>query len=190
MRLTRAFWWRSILPIAGTLLSVVATMSFAGVQRRAHKGQFDTACDNRSLVIRRHIDSNITLLKALQAYAGSSTNNDWSSMNHFVINFTPLGKDIVRYYWWNPAVSPDAAEPLEPYPADSARVVFSPDSIRRLIAEAAAKDAPAATLLPGPTPVCLVGMAVKHLSPGDNAGEGVVLAFDVADLMEDAISVL
>lgn len=185
--LTRAFWWRAMLPVAGTLLSVVATMSFVAVQRRAHKSQFETACDNRSLAIRRHVDSNITLLKALKAYAGSSTNNDWRSMNRFVINFTPPGKDIARYYWWNPAVSPDAAEPLEPYPADSARVVFSAEAIKRLIAEARAKDAPAATLLPGPKPVCLIGMAVKHASPDIDSGEGVVLAFDVANLVDDAL---
>jgi diguanylate cyclase (GGDEF)-like protein/PAS domain S-box-containing protein len=191
MQLTRTFWWRSILPVTGIMLSLVATISFVGVQRRAQKGQFQAACENRSLVIRRHIESNITLLKALQAYAGSGTDKNWHSMNRFVTNFTPLGKDIARYYWWNPAISPDSAQPLEAYPEDSARVVFSRDAITNLIAQAASTGAPAATMLPGGrTPLCLIGMAVDHPGAGAGSGEGVVLAFDVADLVEDALSVL
>jgi predicted signal transduction protein with EAL and GGDEF domain len=53
---------RLLTPAAGLVLSIVATILFAGVQQRAQRAQFDTASDNRVLVIQRHIESNVTLL--------------------------------------------------------------------------------------------------------------------------------
>jgi diguanylate cyclase (GGDEF)-like protein/PAS domain S-box-containing protein len=183
-------WRHYILPLAGILLSLFATVSFVGVQWRAHQGEFNAACDNRSFAIQRHIDSNITLLKALRAYAGSGNDRNWGSMHRFVTSFAPLGKDLTRYYWWNPVISPGAAQALEAYPEDSSRVVFSLEAIKRLIAQSASKEAPAATLLSGPKPVCLIGIAVRHDNSAPDSGEGVVLAFDVADMMEDALRVV
>ena len=188
MLVKRSTWRRALLPVAGVLLTGIATATFVAVQRRVERASYETACDTRTLAIRRNLETNLMLLRALQAYARAGTNHDWGSMNRFVANFTPLGKDVARYYWWNPRISPRAAQPLQPYPEDSARVEFNTAAMHRLIQDAAVGDSSQLLVLAGDRPLCLAGLAVEH--PGGLGEEGVVLAFDVAKLMEDALSVV
>jgi len=181
-------WRRALLPAAGILLTGISTTAFVAVQRHTERGRYETACDTRTLAIRRHLETDLMLLRALQAYARAGTDHDWASMNRFVVNFTPPGKDIARYYWWKPRISPREVQPLQAYPEDSARVEFSTDAMHHLIQESSASDSSRLLLLPDGRPVCVVGLAVAH--PGDSGEEGVIVAFDLAKLVEDALSVM
>jgi diguanylate cyclase (GGDEF)-like protein/PAS domain S-box-containing protein len=183
-------WCRRLaVPLAGLLLSAAATVVFAAFDRSVRKAQYEMACDNRILAIRRHVETNITLLRALQAFARDNPDRDWSAMHKFVKNFTPLAQDIARYYWWNPSAAPGIVQPLEAYPADATNVIFSGQVVKAAIERADETDLPAVTILPGPGHICIVALAVRR-SGRKAAGEGVVLSFGVGQLVEEALAVL
>jgi hypothetical protein len=122
-------------------------MAFAGLHNTALRSGFNTLCDDQIHAIERHLETNINLLRPVQAFAQENPSNDWGAMHQFVENFSLLAKDVARYYWWNPAIAPSLVQPLEAYPEDSSRVSFGVDAIRPLIARASLNDMPAAGFL-------------------------------------------
>ncbi len=188
MPTNRSRLFRLVLPCCGVLLSIGGAAVCLVAERRALRLQYETACESRTLAMRRHVDSNLAMLRVLQGFASSDGPKGWSAMHGFVTSITSPGKDIARYYWWNPRVSPGAVQPLDAYPADSFRVVFHPDIVKELVALSASHNAPAAAVLTDGRPIGLVAVDVQHT--GSEPGEGLVLAFDVEDLTDDAVGVL
>lgn len=182
---------RVLVPAAGVSVSAVLMLAFVALHRNALQPGFRTKCDDDVHAIEQHLETNINLLRSVQAFAQQNPANDWGAMHQFVENFSLLAKDVARYYWWNPAIAPSLAQPLEAYSADSTRVSFNVDVVRPLVARARATDAPAAQFLlpraPGESALGVVALSVAHSDP--KAGpEGVVLAFDVGKLIEEALS--
>jgi diguanylate cyclase (GGDEF)-like protein/PAS domain S-box-containing protein len=186
-----------IVPAIGVAVSAGVMIAFVGLHRSALRSGFLTLCDGESLAIEQHLETNLNLLRAVQAFAQENPANDWGAMHQFVESFSLLAKDVARYYWWNPAIAPALAQPLEAYPEDSARVSLSVGAIRYLVARAAASGTPAAMFLParseGENPISVVALAVErpeHKEAGhEEAAEGVLLAFDARKLIDEALRV-
>jgi diguanylate cyclase (GGDEF)-like protein/PAS domain S-box-containing protein len=181
-----------MVPALGVAASAGMMMAFVGFHRSALRTAFQTMCDDEVHAIEQHLETNINLLRSVQAFAQESPANDWGTMHEFVGNFSLLAKDVARYYWWNPAIAPSLVQPLEAYPEDSARVSFSVEAIRPLVARAKVQDLPAAGFLPprfpGENPLCVVALPVA-LAGTEGYSEGVLLAFDAGKLIEEALSV-
>lgn len=180
------------MPVIGVAVSVVAMIAFADLHNTALRTGFRTMCDDEIHAIQRHLETNINLLRPVQAFAEENPSNDWGAMHQFVEKFSLLAKDVARYYWWNPALAPGIVQPLEAYPEDSSRVSLGIDSIRPLIARAKLTDMPAAGFLPprssGEKPLCVVALPVDHPDrPGIQ--EGVILAFDAGSLIDEALNI-
>lgn len=185
------------MPALGLVVSMGMMIGLAGLHRNSLRSGFRTMCDGQVHAIQQHLETNINLLRSVQAFAQEDPANDWGAMHQFVGNFSLLAKDVARYYWWNPAIAPDLA-PLDAYPEDSARVSFSAAAIRPLVARAAVNDLPAAAILPsrapGENPFCLVALRVSRTGQKGRAEEaaptqeeGVLLAFDAGKLVEEAL---
>ncbi|HEY3825776.1 MAG TPA: EAL domain-containing protein [Bryobacteraceae bacterium] len=190
------------MPALGLIVSTGMMIGLAGLHRNSVRSGFQTMCDDEVHAIQQHLETNINLLRSVQAFAQENPANDWGAMHQFVGNFSLLAKDVARYYWWNPAIAPDLAQPLEAYPEDSARVSFGAAAIRALVARVAVNDLPSAAILPprspGENPFCLVALPVRRGRQKSHAGgarivpftdgdESVLLAFDAGKLVEEAL---
>lgn len=191
------FLRRIAVPAVGVAFSVAVMVTFVAFHRSALRSGFQTMCRDDIHAIEQHLETNLDLLRSVQAFAQQSPSNDWDSMHRFVENFSLLAKDVARYYWWNPDIAPALVQPLEAYPEDSTRVSFNAAAIHPLITRSLQNDAPAAMFIAprslGEHPLYVVALAVSHPGRFGAAAtrpvEGVLLAFDTQKLIEEALSI-